>query len=198
MRRRVFFVIGLTLLAMILVIAAVTRLVLMQSLLDLERRYLERDVDQVRKAVAEDLAALRRTARDWSAWDDVYEFVATRSADFIERNLMSEMLADINVDAILFLDTDGRVVHGKAIGTHGSGAAVLPAEARPVRDGPPRAPRRTIRPTRASPASRRCRTGRRWWPPGRSSTARARGPPGVRWSCAGSSPRRTCGRSAGG
>jgi two-component sensor histidine kinase/sensor domain CHASE-containing protein len=128
MRRRVFFVIGLTLLAMILVIAAVTRLVLMQSLLDLERRYLERDVDTVRKAVAEDLAALRRTARDWSAWDDAYEFVATRSADFIERNLMSEMLADINVDAILFLDTGGRAVHGTAIGTHGSGAAALPAE----------------------------------------------------------------------
>jgi two-component sensor histidine kinase/sensor domain CHASE-containing protein len=128
MRRRIFFVIGLTLLAMILVIAAATRLVLMRNLLDLERRYLERDVDQVRKAVAEDLAALRRTARDWSAWDDVFEFVATRSADFIERNLADEMLADINIDAILFLDTGGRLVHGTAIGTHGSGAAALPAE----------------------------------------------------------------------
>ena len=128
MRRRVFFVIGLTLLAMILVIAAATRLVLMQNLLDLERRYLERDVDQVRKAVAEDLAALRRTARDWSAWDDVYEFVATGAAGFIERNLMSEMLADINIDAILFFDTGGRLVHGTAVGTRGSGAAALPAE----------------------------------------------------------------------
>jgi two-component sensor histidine kinase/sensor domain CHASE-containing protein len=128
MRRRVFFVIGLTLLAMILVIAAAARLVLMENLLDLERRYLERDVDQVRKAVAEDLAALRRTARDWSAWDDAYEFVATGSAGFIERNLKSEMLADINVDAILFLDTDGRVVHGTASDVRGSGAAALPAE----------------------------------------------------------------------
>jgi two-component sensor histidine kinase/sensor domain CHASE-containing protein len=128
MRRRVFFVIGLTLLAMILVIIAATRFVLMQSLLDLERRYLERDVDQVRKAVAEDLAALRRTARDWSAWDDAYDFVATGAAGFIERNLADEMLADINVDAILFLDTGGRAVHGKAIGTYGSGAAALPAE----------------------------------------------------------------------
>src|SRR4030042_2884729 len=87
MRRRVFFVIGLTLLAMILVIAAATRLVLMQSLLDLERRYLERDVDTVRKAVVEDLAVLRRTARDWSAWDAAYEFVVTGSAGGIGRQL---------------------------------------------------------------------------------------------------------------
>ena len=136
-----FFVIGLTLLAMILVIAAATRLVLVQSLLDLERRYLERDVDTVRKAVAEDIAALRRTARDWSAWDDAYEFVATRSADFIERNVTSEMLADINVDAILFLDMGGRAVHGKAIGTLGSGAAALPVEAGPVRCGSHHTPR---------------------------------------------------------
>ena len=57
MRRCVFFVIGLTLVAMIVVIAAATRLVLMENLLDLERRYLERDVDRVREAVAEDIAA---------------------------------------------------------------------------------------------------------------------------------------------
>jgi two-component sensor histidine kinase/sensor domain CHASE-containing protein len=128
MRRRVFFVIGITLIAMILVIAAATRFVLMQNLLDLERRYLERDVDRVRKAVAEDLATLLRTARDWSAWDDAYEFVATHSSDFVERNLAGEMLADINVDAVLFLDTGGRVVHGTAIDAYGSGAAALPAE----------------------------------------------------------------------
>ncbi|MCX7032095.1 MAG: ATP-binding protein [Spirochaetes bacterium] len=128
MRRRVFFVIGLTLLAMILVIAAATRLVLMQSLLDLERSYLERDVDQVRKAVAEDLAALRRTARDWSAWDDAYEFAATRSPGFVARNLADEMLSDINVSAILFVDAHGRLVYGKTTDAAGSGAADLAAE----------------------------------------------------------------------
>ena len=128
MRRRVFFVIGLTLLATIVVIAAATRLVLMQSLLDLERRYLEADVDRVRKAVAEDLAALRRTARDWSAWDETYEFVATGSRGFVERNLADEMLADIDVDAILFLGTDGRTIYGKAIDVRGPAAAGLAAE----------------------------------------------------------------------
>jgi two-component sensor histidine kinase/sensor domain CHASE-containing protein len=127
MRRRVFFVIGLTLLAMILVIAAAARLVLMESLLDLERRYLERDVDRIRKAVAGDLDTLRRTARDWSAWDDAYEFVATGAAGFIERNLADEMLADIHVSAILFVDADGRAVYGKTAGAAGRGAAELAA-----------------------------------------------------------------------
>src|SRR4030042_790185 len=107
MRRRVFFVIGLTLLAMILLIAAAARLVLMRNLLDPERRYLERDVDRIRKAVAEDVATLCRTTRDWSAWDDAYEFVATGSTRFVERNLADEMLEDIHVSAILFADTGG-------------------------------------------------------------------------------------------
>jgi two-component sensor histidine kinase/sensor domain CHASE-containing protein len=128
MRRRVFFVIGLTLLATILVIAAAARLVLMQSLLDLERRYLERDVDRVRKAVAEDLAALRRTTRDWSAWDDAYEFVATGSASFVERNLADEMLADIDVNTVLFVDVRGRVVYDKTTDATRFVAAGLPAE----------------------------------------------------------------------
>ncbi len=116
MRRRVFFVIGLTLLAMILVIAIASRFVLMETLLDLERRYLERDVDRVRQAVAEDIAALARTARDWSAWDDAYDFVATGADTFVEHNLGREMLADIDVDVILFVDTAGRVVYGTSVG----------------------------------------------------------------------------------
>ncbi len=116
MRRRVFFVIGLTLLAMVLVIAAAARLVLMENLLDLERRYLERDVERVRRAVAEDLAGLVRTARDWSAWDEAYAFVATGDPTFVERNLADEMLADIHVNAILFVDAAGRVVYGTSVG----------------------------------------------------------------------------------
>lgn len=128
MRRRVFFIIGLTLLAMITVIGVAARLVLTQNLLDLERRYLERDIDRVRKAVAEDLAALRRTARDWSAWDDAYEFVATGSPGFVERNLAGEMLEDINVDAILFVDTAGRLVFGKAVAPPLDAAAAFVAE----------------------------------------------------------------------
>ncbi len=116
MRRRVFFVIGLTLLAMILVIAAAARLVLMENLRRLERHYLESDVDRVRQAVAEDLDALVRTARDWSAWDDAYEFVATGGAAFVEHNLADEMLADIRVSAMLFIDATGRVVYAKSVG----------------------------------------------------------------------------------
>jgi two-component sensor histidine kinase/sensor domain CHASE-containing protein len=128
MRRRVFFSIGLTLLAMILVIAAADRFVLTRNLLDLERRSLERDVDRVHKAVAEELTALVRTSRDWSAWDDAYEFVATGSAGFIARNLADQMLADIDVSAILFINAAGTLVYGKAIEPHGAAAAAFAAE----------------------------------------------------------------------
>jgi two-component sensor histidine kinase/sensor domain CHASE-containing protein len=140
MRRRVFFVIGLTLLAMILVIAAAARFVLMRDLLALERRYLERDVDRVRKAVAEDLGALVRTARDWSAWDDAYEFVATHSADFVARNLADQMLEDIDVSAIVFADRRGRVVYGKT-NRLGAGASELAASLeRRIAERPPLLP----------------------------------------------------------
>jgi len=137
MRRRVFITIGLTLLAMILIIAAAARLVLMRNLLDLERRYLERDVDRVRKVVAEDLDSLRRTARDWSAWDDAYEFMATGSGSFISRNLADEMLADIDVSAILFIDAAGRLAYGKAIEpTPATAAAYAAAIGRYTADHP--------------------------------------------------------------
>ena len=125
MRRRVFFVIGLTLLAMVLVIAVAARLVLTENLLHLERDYLERDIDRVRREVAEDLDGLVRTARDWSAWDDAYAFVATGAPAFVEHNLADEMLADIRVSAVLFIDTEGRVVYGKTVGASGDVAAAL-------------------------------------------------------------------------
>ena len=61
-------------------------------------------MDRVGKAVAEDLAALTRTARDWSAWDEAYDFVATGAPTFIARNLADKMFADIDVNAIVFVD----------------------------------------------------------------------------------------------
>jgi two-component sensor histidine kinase/sensor domain CHASE-containing protein len=125
MRRRVFFVIGLTLLAMILVIAIASRFILMANLLDLEHRNLEREVGRVRDAVAEDIASLVRTARDWSAWDDAWRFMATGAEEFVEHNLADEMLADIDVNAIVFIDAGGRTVYGKTVGVPGDLAGAI-------------------------------------------------------------------------
>ena len=52
---------------------------------------------------------------DWANWDDSYNFVQDRNEAYIESNLYPESLATINVNMLLFIDTSGQLVYGKAI-----------------------------------------------------------------------------------
>ena len=52
---------------------------------------------------------------DWASWDDTYNFIQDRNEAYIESNLYPEALAALNVNMLLFIDTSGQLVYGKAI-----------------------------------------------------------------------------------
>jgi signal transduction histidine kinase len=52
---------------------------------------------------------------DWASWDDTYNFIQDRNEAYIASNLYPEGLARINVNFLLFINTSGQLVFGKAI-----------------------------------------------------------------------------------
>jgi len=66
--------------------------------------------DRVAKAVAAELESLDRLVHDWAAWDDAYAFVQAPNEAFRRANLQPNALTVTNVDMMVFLDRDGRVV----------------------------------------------------------------------------------------
>ncbi|MBE7557196.1 MAG: PAS domain S-box protein [Anaerolineales bacterium] len=63
----------------------------------------------------DELVGLNSTASDWSNWDDTYAFVQDANEQYIGDNLDTSVLINLRLNLMLFVDTSGRVVFGKAV-----------------------------------------------------------------------------------
>jgi len=58
---------------------------------------------------------LERLNIDWSKWDDTYKFVSTKNPElrenFIKSNLVDTLLKDLDLNFIIFLDNQGKIVY---------------------------------------------------------------------------------------
>jgi len=107
-------VLSLTLIGMLAILTATTRLILLESFTLLERRYVEKDVSRVLKTIRSDLSVIASTANDWAAWDETYAFARTGSLRYVEDNLTYTDFANLRVNIMLFVDREGRKIFGKA------------------------------------------------------------------------------------
>lgn len=62
---------------------------------------------------------------DWAYWDDVYEFVADKNAEFIAANINPQGFADLRIDTIVFVNQAGEIVFARTYDTD-SGEEIPP------------------------------------------------------------------------
>ena len=79
----------------------------------IETENIQQNIMRVMGALQDKIESLNRI--DWANWDDTYNFIQNSNEAYIEANLYPESLAKINVNVILFIDTSGKIVYGKAI-----------------------------------------------------------------------------------
>jgi PAS domain S-box-containing protein len=128
MRRRMILVLSLTLLGMLAILTATTRLILLQSFTDLEHRYVEKDVERALNALRADMDALSSTANDWAAWDETYDFASSRDPGYVEANMTDDVFVNLRLNVLLLVDTGGRKVYGKGYDLEAGQAAAWYAD----------------------------------------------------------------------
>jgi two-component system, NtrC family, sensor kinase len=114
LRRKTLLVVGGTLLGLVVPLHFVMRTVGMRSYGKLEERSVRRDVERAVDTLMNTIAELDTKATDWATWDDAYAFVREPSPAFIESNLAFQALAGLRLNLLVFLDSTGQVVFGKA------------------------------------------------------------------------------------
>jgi sensor domain CHASE-containing protein/anti-sigma regulatory factor (Ser/Thr protein kinase) len=93
------------------VIYAILRGSVLDSMLELERDQVRADVERVRLAISTSIARIGRSAADWGHWDDAYAFMAGRDERFVETNLVPVTYVTLGLDLIAFVGGDGSVVY---------------------------------------------------------------------------------------
>ena len=126
-RRKVPLILAVTLVSLIGAILASSYLLLTGSFIRLEERDVRLNLERATNAIADDLAGLERSAEDYAAWDPTYEFMATRSADFPEKNFMNATLYGLHVSFVGIFGSDGKAVFVKSIDAASGGEVKVPS-----------------------------------------------------------------------
>ena len=87
--------------------------IILGSFEGIEKRLVNKNLDRVVNALNEDLNNLSTFTRDWSGWDDTYEFIISRNNDYITSNLPDSTFTNSNLQIIVYLSSAKEVVFGR-------------------------------------------------------------------------------------
>jgi len=88
----------------------VQRYVIFPGFLSLERDEAITNVKRIEKAFKNEIHRLDSICWDWSAWNDSYQFMESRSAEYIETNLIPGTFAVNNINTIYFINTKEKII----------------------------------------------------------------------------------------
>ena len=115
LQKKTMGVIALTLAISILVLYLASDRIVLGSFSTLESENAEANVQRVQSALNDDLTTLEGTTRDWSLWDDTYQYVADHNKAYFNSNLADILpMVSNHLNVMLFIDAEGGVVSARA------------------------------------------------------------------------------------
>ena len=96
-------------------VGVVSKLLVLDSFVELENQITGEHVDRVVAAIDDSLNKLGSTLGDWANWDDTYEFIAGHRDQYIQENMMDSTFINLDINIMAFIDTEGSIVYSKSI-----------------------------------------------------------------------------------
>lgn len=115
LRKRTLLIVMVTLATLMVLMYAVADVTFMRSIAELEQANAEESVEKVQNILINELDELDATAWDWAAWDDTYAFIEERDEEYIESNLVIGTFTALRLNVMLYLNSSGQLVYGKAV-----------------------------------------------------------------------------------
>jgi len=93
----------------------------------LDAQYLVEDLQRARNLLLNEIDSLVTVCRDYSAWDDAWEFVRSGDRKFIASNLEESIYPKLRIDLLAYFDGEHRLVFGTYISPLGEMGHEIPA-----------------------------------------------------------------------
>ena len=114
-RKKTLLIIFATTLFLVLILYGISETFFLGSFANLEDHEVLRNVDRAKLALSSDIDQLNSTERDWAAWNDTYAFIMNRNQNYISANLNADVLSNLRLNLILFVDSSGQLVFVKMV-----------------------------------------------------------------------------------
>ncbi len=105
---------ALTTVILLVTFLVLTRLILTDSYTQLEQKDTIAHVERAVNAMTNELAGLSRSANDYAAWDDTYNFMESRDPAYLEVNYPDATFDNNRLSLVTIVDMQGKIVFAKA------------------------------------------------------------------------------------
>lgn len=127
LQARTAYIIGLSTLALVLILVVVFSVVILNNYRVIEDRSVRTDAVRLESELALEIKYLREKNADWAFWDDLYLFASDGNNEFIQGNLKNSNLHTLGVNAVLVFNNSRELVFGKSVDFYG-GLQQLPPD----------------------------------------------------------------------
>jgi len=103
-----------TVFMLLAIFSSVAYVVVLSSFSELEKEHVMENVQRAKNVLDGMIADLDRFLLDWSCWDDTYYFVMDNNTEYIEANLLDLTFINAELNAMIFINSSGQIVFGKA------------------------------------------------------------------------------------
>ena len=126
LRRKTLIYICVTFVILIWILHVISQNILLDSFAQLEEQNTSQNVERVLNTLSNDLSSLATTTGDWASWDDTYAFIEDTNTDYIDSNLIDGTFTELRLNFMLFINTSGQIVFGKAFDLHNEEEIPIP------------------------------------------------------------------------
>jgi signal transduction histidine kinase len=89
---------------------AISKVVIYPGFINIEEDFAVKNLNRAKDALTRELYHLEILTKDWAYWTDTYEFIEDLSPKYIESCLNDDTFVTNNIQAIYYLDTQGKIV----------------------------------------------------------------------------------------
>lgn len=113
LKSKIFFIITGVFISCGILSYFIQKSVVLPSFIELENEQVHKDMKRIHQAIRKEIDNVDALCKDWSSWDDAYEFVKTSSPHFIKTNLADSTFTNNNLNLIYYLNASGKIVWGQ-------------------------------------------------------------------------------------
>ncbi|HOD41938.1 MAG TPA: CHASE4 domain-containing protein, partial [Candidatus Wallbacteria bacterium] len=109
-RFKLLVIVTLTIVLSITLIYYAISSIMLKSYLDIESKYMDSKIEGVTRMITHMCEEFSTKMSDWAMWDDTYNFMSDRNAQYIESNINYESMRSLDIDFILFANGSEEII----------------------------------------------------------------------------------------
>lgn len=114
LRNKTLLIMLVVFLILVILLIFVSQMIVMDRFTRLEEQYTQQKAQLTLDMLNDNVNKLSLTGLDWASWDDTYIFINDINEDYIGSNMLLEIFTNIRVNLMLFINSSGTIVYGKA------------------------------------------------------------------------------------